>query len=133
MNPSNVRPSDRPTVRPFVLFALFALFSCSSSFEPDAAFIGGRWVANNAYSGCSVTLDLTQQGETIAGTATSVCPSPGQVQGAVFGTWNGTALDLTFTAAFGAPTHTGTVVDARHLTLDFALPSSVVTVTFTRQ
>jgi len=115
------------------LLSLAVLAACSSPTDPAVVALTGNWVAANAYSGCDVVLDLSEQSGAVGGTASSVCPSPGLVQGPISGVRAGASLQLQFTGVFGAPDHSGRILDASHLSLDFALPDGPRSVTFERR
>jgi hypothetical protein len=120
--------------RPHFLTGLLpaVLFACASPFEPAGVALTGTWAASNAYSGCSVVLELTEQGGTVGGTASSVCPSPGVQQGQITGSRAGALLQLEFAGVLGAPDHSGQILDTDHLRLDFELPDGPLAVRFDR-
>jgi hypothetical protein len=110
-----------------------AWLGCDSPVDPASVSLAGMWWAPNAYSGCSVTLDLAENTSgAITGLATSVCPSPGPVSSEITGTRSGAVLHLSFAAGPGAPEHEGCILDDASLRLDFSFPEGVQRVGFTR-
>jgi hypothetical protein len=119
--------------RRLLLLAAAAGLSWDSPLDPASVSLTGGWFAPNAYSGCSITLDLVEANAgTITGSATSVCPAPGPVSAPVTGTRSGATFQLTFPGVLGAPEHAGRILDEGSLRLDSTFPDGVHQIRFTR-